>query len=95
MFKSIVGALVLGLFFHRLSAQEVSKASIQSVNMDKDEQNPVISPDGNLLVFTVANHPQNMGGLRDPFDRPRDLDRRHHRELRRQPLDGTAPDRHL
>jgi hypothetical protein len=30
--------------------------------------NPVISPDGNTLFITIANHPQNIGGRRDPGD---------------------------
>jgi len=68
MLKKFVGLFVLVLFFNSLFGQEVSKASLQSVNLSYDEQNPVISPDGKLLMFTIAKHPQNMGGLRDPGD---------------------------
>lgn len=38
------------------------------VNSPFDEMNPVISPDGNTLYVTIANHPQNVGGRRDPGD---------------------------
>jgi OmpA-OmpF porin, OOP family len=38
------------------------------VNSIYDEQNPVISPDGRAMYFTVANHPQNMGGKKDLGD---------------------------
>lgn len=38
------------------------------VNSPYDEQQPVISPDGKTLYFTVANHPQNLGGKKDPGD---------------------------
>jgi OmpA-OmpF porin, OOP family len=40
----------------------------KNVNSVYDEQSPVISPDGKALYFTVANHPQNMGGKKDPGD---------------------------
>src|SRR6185295_11326683 len=33
-----------------------------------DEQNPVISPDGKALYFTLANHPQNVNGKKDLGD---------------------------
>jgi OmpA-OmpF porin, OOP family len=33
-----------------------------------DEQNPMITPDGKTLFFTISNHPQNTGGVRDPGD---------------------------
>lgn len=39
-----------------------------SVNSIYDEQNPVLSPDGKTLYITRANHPQNVGGLKDPGD---------------------------
>jgi len=38
------------------------------VNTTYDELNPVISPDGRSLYITVANHPQNVGGRKDPGD---------------------------
>ena len=38
------------------------------VNSSYDESSPVLSPDGNTLFFTVANHPSNAGGKKDPGD---------------------------
>ncbi len=38
------------------------------VNSVYDEQAPVLSPDGRVLYFTVANHPLNVGGKKDPGD---------------------------
>jgi OmpA-OmpF porin, OOP family len=38
------------------------------VNSSYDEQNPVLSPDGKTLYLTIANHPQNTGGIKDPGD---------------------------
>jgi outer membrane protein OmpA-like peptidoglycan-associated protein len=38
------------------------------VNSPYDEQNPVISSDGNTLFITVSKHPQNVGGKRDLGD---------------------------
>ncbi len=38
------------------------------INSSYDEQNPVVSPDGKTLYITIANHPQNTGGKRDPGD---------------------------
>jgi OmpA-OmpF porin, OOP family len=33
-----------------------------------DESNPVVTPDGKTLFVTIANHPQNLGGKKDPGD---------------------------
>jgi outer membrane protein OmpA-like peptidoglycan-associated protein len=38
------------------------------VNSGYDEQNPVVSPDGETLYFTIAKHPQNYGGKNDLGD---------------------------
>src|SRR5262245_29786492 len=51
-----------------LSAQRLSNSSFQLVNSPHDELNPVISPDGRTLYVTIANHPQNTGGVRDQGD---------------------------
>jgi len=45
-----------------------SSSPFDLVNTAYDEQQPVISPDGKTLYFTVANHPQNIGGKKDPGD---------------------------
>ena len=42
--------------------------SLQPVNSAYDEQSPVISPDGQTLFFTIGNHPDNIGGKKDPGD---------------------------
>ncbi len=50
------------------SAQRLTTNSFQQSNTAYDELNPVISPDGRSQYITVANHPQNEGGKRDPGD---------------------------
>ena len=50
-----------------LQAQNIPETS-PSVNSTYDEQNPVLSPDGSTLYFTVGNHPLNIGGKKDPGD---------------------------
>jgi len=42
--------------------------TFQLVNNAKDELNPVISPDGKTLFVTLANHPENVGGIKDAGD---------------------------
>lgn len=49
-------------------SQQTPGRSFTSLNSSLDEQNPMISPDGKTLYFTVANHPQNTGGKKDPGD---------------------------
>lgn len=60
--------LVLLITFRFLSAQWLDNNSFRLVNSSYDEQDPVISPDGQTLYFTIGNHPQNMGGKKDPGD---------------------------
>lgn len=50
-----------------LCAQSIQE-TLGAVNSAYDEQNPVLSPDGKVLYFTVSNHPANVGGKRDPGD---------------------------
>src|SRR5690606_32263602 len=45
-----------------------SSNSFSLVNTTYDEQNPVVTPDGKTLYFTISHHPQNVGGQRDPGD---------------------------
>lgn len=61
-------SFVFVLIIQSLSAQVPPDVSFQLVNSFFDEQHPVISPDGNTLFFTIANHPQNIGGKKDPGD---------------------------
>lgn len=51
-----------------LAGQSPVAPAFGSVNTAYDELNPVISPDGRTLYVTVANHPQNTGGKKDPGD---------------------------
>ena len=48
--------------------QQMSQKSFSYVNSKYDEQAPFISPDGKVLYWTVANHPDNVGGKKDPGD---------------------------
>jgi len=41
---------------------------LSRINSAYDEQNPIISSDGKTMFITIANHPQNIGGMRDPGD---------------------------
>src|SRR5258707_14230042 len=58
-------ALILS-FALKAGAQSIQSGPFKSVNSPYDEQNPVIGPDA--LYFTVANHPQNVGGKKDIGD---------------------------
>lgn len=60
--------LVLLLILPSLAAQVLPTNSFQLINSSNDEQNPVISPDGETLYFTISNHPLNIGGKKDPGD---------------------------
>src|SRR5688500_10719375 len=50
-----------------LWAQSIQE-KFRAVNSAYDEQNPVMSPDGQTLFFTIGNHPSNSGGKKDPGD---------------------------
>ncbi|HYF68524.1 MAG TPA: OmpA family protein [Ohtaekwangia sp.] len=51
-----------------LSAQPLNTSAFVRTNSQYDELNPVISPDGKTLYVTIANHPDNLGGRKDPGD---------------------------
>lgn len=63
-------------YFYLLIFMAVACASLpaqtlpgfSSINSPYDEQAPVLSADARVLYFTVANHPLNVGGRRDPGD---------------------------
>lgn len=61
-------ALVFVFSFFLLSAQRLTNSSLQLVNIPYDELNPMLSPDGKTLYVTIANHPQNKGGMKDLGD---------------------------
>ena len=50
-----------------LWSQSFTDLSIRPLNSGYDEHNPLLSPDG-TLYFTIANHPLNIGGKKDPGD---------------------------
>lgn len=59
-------ALLLIFFFTQLAGQRVDP--LQPLNSSLDEQNPVLSPDGKTLYFTISNQAQNVGGKKDLGD---------------------------
>lgn len=63
-FLFILGLLLNGSVLYAQPAVNIFK----QVNSPYDESSPVISPDGKSLFVTVANHPQNVGGIKDPGD---------------------------
>ena len=60
--------LILFLVPSLLSAQSLSQRAFDHPNTSQDEQAPFISPDGKVLYWTVANHPDNIGGKKDRGD---------------------------
>lgn len=64
----VFGFVLFCLSFSGLAQSAFSPSSFSLVNSAFDEQNPVISPDGNTLFFTRGNHPENIDGKRDPGD---------------------------
>jgi OmpA-OmpF porin, OOP family len=40
----------------------------RNINTPSDEQNLVLSPDGNILYFTINKHAENIGGKKDKGD---------------------------
>ncbi len=67
-FMKFVFTFVFTVSLFTVSAQRLTNASLQLVNIAYDELNPVLSPDGRTLYVTVANHPQNTGGKKDLGD---------------------------
>ena len=59
-------AFLFLLFIHFHSFSQTNPFAL--VNSSYDEQNPIISPDGKTLYLTIANHPQNIAGKKDPGD---------------------------
>ena len=45
-----------------------STGTFDLLNSPYDELDPIISPDGRTLYVTIANHPGNAGGKKDPGD---------------------------
>ncbi len=60
--------IVLLCLAQSVYAQIVNTDSFKLINSPFDELQPVLSPDRKTLFFTVANHPKNIGGKKDPGD---------------------------
>ncbi|HEX5169382.1 MAG TPA: OmpA family protein [Cyclobacteriaceae bacterium] len=60
--------LVLSSILSVSTFAQLNLPSPENINSPFDEQNAVISPDGKTIYFTIANHPGNVGGKRDPGD---------------------------
>ncbi len=56
------------LVAYALVGQRLNPDSFQRLNTTLDELNPVVSPDGKFQYITIANHPENVGGKKDPGD---------------------------
>jgi len=59
-------SVLLAFFLVEGKAQNVNP--FKKVNSSYDEQNPILSPDQQILYFTRANDPANFGNERDPGD---------------------------
>lgn len=66
--KISTALICLLISFSFSQAQLLSAEVVATFNSTYDEQHPVLSVDGNYLFITRSNHPQNVGGLKDPGD---------------------------
>jgi OmpA-OmpF porin, OOP family len=66
--KRLLSLLGFTILFNSSLAQLLDKNALVVVNSIYDEQSPVLSPDGEFLYFTLAHHPENIGGKKDPGD---------------------------
>ncbi len=66
--NSFLSFILFSISFAGLAQSVFSPSSFALINSPYDEQNPVVSPDGKNLFFTIANHPRNVDGKRDPGD---------------------------
>ena len=66
----LAATLLIFLIFSAAQSisQPISQKSFSHVNSAYDEQSPIISPEYKLMYWTVANHPDNIGGKKDPGD---------------------------
>ncbi len=68
VFRIFLAAVSLLLVSGIAKTQSFNQISLDHPNSPYDEQAPFVSPDGNVLYWTVANHPDNIGGKKDPGD---------------------------
>ena len=66
-FNLRAGSLFLLAFFVSLSVFSQQIKNLSGANTPQDDMNPVWIGDG-VLLFTRANHFQNVGGINDPGD---------------------------
>lgn len=66
--KSLFIGCVLAFLYHHSFAQNEHESLGGMVNSFVNEENPILSDDGNTLYFTRKFHPENMGGKKDAGD---------------------------
>lgn len=66
--QKVTLSIILALIVSAGQAQTLTPEVLATFNSTYDEQNPVLSADGNYFFVTRTNHPQNIGGLKDPGD---------------------------
>jgi outer membrane protein OmpA-like peptidoglycan-associated protein len=59
---------IIWLSFEHLVAQDEQENLGSSINSKFNELDPVLSPDGKKIYFTRSQHPENVGGKKDPGD---------------------------
>lgn len=72
MNKRLLGIILflacsISIYAQQIQTSDLSKL-LENVNSRYDEQNPILSPDGNRLYFTRANDSLNIGGPGDKGD---------------------------
>jgi len=64
--RSHVLIIFVVIFFQQVKAQD--SGSFHLINLKNDERNPVLTPDGKVIYFTVTKHSKNIGGINDEGD---------------------------
>lgn len=68
MKKLVVMLSLISVVLYCNGQDNIDGAFVKPASSPFDEQNPVVSPDGKTLYFTIRNHPDNTDGKRDPGD---------------------------
>lgn len=66
--KLTIILLSICLLSEIVSGQPQNRSVLSKQSSPYDDLNPVLSPDGKTMYITVANHPLNIGGKKDPGD---------------------------